>query len=71
LKDILARHFLDARFAEAETATGALDHIRSKPWDILVLDVTIPGRGGLEILKEAKKLLAKKDEENPAEIPAP
>ena len=56
LRDILARHFADARFAEAETATGALEHIRTRAWDIMVLDVTIPGRGGLEILKEVKKL---------------
>jgi len=56
LKDILARHFLDARFGEAETAESALEHVRNRAWDIMVLDVTMPGRNGLEILKEVKKV---------------
>jgi len=56
LKDILATHFVDARFGESDTAEATLEHVRNKAWDIMVLDVTMPGRGGLEILKEVKKL---------------
>ena len=54
LKDILVRHFPDARFGEAETAQAALKLAWKRSWDIMVLDVRMPGRSGLEILNEVK-----------------
>ncbi len=54
LKDILVRHFPDARFGEAETAQAALKLAWKRSWDIMLLDVRMPGRSGLEILKEVK-----------------
>jgi DNA-binding NarL/FixJ family response regulator len=40
--------------AEASTGEDALDLVRARPFDIVILDVTMPGRGGLDILKELK-----------------
>jgi two-component system, NarL family, invasion response regulator UvrY len=40
---------------EARNAHEALVLIRSRPCDCLILDVSLPGRGGLEILKEVKQ----------------
>ena len=44
---------------EATNSQEVLEHIMAKPWDVLVLDITMPGRSGLDILKEVKKLAPK------------
>lgn len=59
LKLILADHFNQADFGEASTAQEALALVLKEDWDVLVLDVTLPGRGGLEVLKEIKQVRPK------------
>ena len=54
LKQILAEEFKRAVFGEAGDAQEALRLVWKQPWDIVILDVTMPGRGGLEVLKEIK-----------------
>jgi DNA-binding NarL/FixJ family response regulator len=44
---------------EAETGDKALELVRSRSFDVVILDIAMPGRGGLEILHELKA-------ENPA-----
>ncbi|MGA2642041.1 MAG: response regulator transcription factor [Spirochaetia bacterium] len=44
---------------EAATGQEALELVRSKPFDVVILDIAMPGRGGLDILRELKA-------ENPA-----
>ncbi len=39
---------------EAVNGQDALDQIRLGGWDVLVLDITMPGRSGFDILKELK-----------------
>jgi DNA-binding NarL/FixJ family response regulator len=39
---------------EAVNSQEALDQVRVGGWDVLVLDVTMPGRSGFDILKELK-----------------
>lgn len=39
---------------EAVNGQDALDQLRLGGWDVLVLDITMPGRGGFDILKELK-----------------
>jgi two-component system, NarL family, invasion response regulator UvrY len=56
LRETLRNEFPKASFGEARTADEALDHIREKEWDLTVLDISMPGRTGLEILKEIKSL---------------
>ena len=55
LKLILADHFRNAVFGEARNASEALNCIWKTKWDVVVLDVTMPGRSGLEVLKEIKR----------------
>src|SRR5439155_16338525 len=55
LKQILADEFKRATFGEARNAQEALDLIWKEPWDIVVLDITLPGRSGLEVLREIKR----------------
>ena len=59
LKLILADHFKKAVFGEARNAQEALDHLAHEKWDVAVLDITMPGRSGLEVLKEMKRLRPK------------
>src|SRR5512147_1096185 len=37
---------------EASTGTEALDQLRAKPWDLVILDIYMPDRSGLDILKQ-------------------
>ena len=59
LKLILADHFKKAVFGQARNATEALARIAKEHWDVLVLDITMPGRSGLEILQDVKRLRPK------------
>src|SRR3954471_3180056 len=55
LRQILADDFKKAAFGEASTGQEALSKVWKENWDVVVLDITMPGRGGLEVLKEIKK----------------
>lgn len=55
LKQILAEEFTKAVFGEATNAQEAIELVWKEPWDVVVLDITMPGRSGLEVLKEIKK----------------
>ena len=55
LKQILADEFKRATFGEARNAQEALDLVWKETWDVVVLDITMPGRSGLEVLREIKK----------------
>ncbi|HAL73303.1 MAG: response regulator transcription factor [Verrucomicrobiota bacterium] len=41
-------------FGEAGTYQEAQDMMAAQPWDVVILDVTIPGRNGLDFLAEMK-----------------
>ena len=56
LRLILADHFKKAVFGEARNAQEALGRIAKDKWDVLVLDVTMPGRSGLEVLRDIKQI---------------
>jgi two-component system, NarL family, invasion response regulator UvrY len=55
LKQILAEDFKKATFGEARNAQEALNKVWKENWDVVVLDITMPGRSGLEVLREIKK----------------
>ncbi|HYQ95961.1 MAG TPA: response regulator transcription factor [Candidatus Eisenbacteria bacterium] len=40
---------------EAATAREVLEKVRRKPWDVVVLDIDLPDRSGLDILRELKQ----------------
>ena len=54
LTDILGRALPGASFGEAGSGPQALESLRKGHWDAVVLDVTMPGRSGLELLKDIK-----------------
>jgi two-component system invasion response regulator UvrY len=55
LKQILADAFKRAVFGEAANSQEALERVWKDPWDVVILDLTMPGRSGLEVLKEIKR----------------
>jgi len=55
LKQILADEYKRASFGEARNAQEALDLVWKNNWDVVILDITMPGRSGLEVLREIKR----------------
>ncbi len=41
--------------AEAEDGQTVLNRVRAEPWDVLVLDLSMPDRSGLDILKDVRR----------------
>jgi len=55
LQQILEEEFPEAQFGGAGTTGETLECLHQHPWDILVLDVFMPGRSGLEVLQEVRQ----------------
>lgn len=56
LKQILAETTDIVVAGEATNGREALEKVQQHHWDAVVLDITMPGRSGLEILKDIKHL---------------
>ena len=54
LKRILDDEFEGATFGEARHSQEALDLVSRERWDLVILDVDLPGRGGLDVLKQMR-----------------
>jgi len=59
LQEILTRTFAGMDIALASDSQQALCLLRVQEWDLVLLDINMPGRGGLEVLEESKRLQAK------------
>jgi len=59
LKEILVRELRDVICGEAGTAQEVLSQVQKQDWDVVILDVTMPGRSGLDVLKDLKALRPK------------
>jgi DNA-binding NarL/FixJ family response regulator len=55
LKQILADEISGASFGEAGDAGETLEQLRKQSWDVLVLDINMPGRNGFEVLAEVRR----------------
>jgi two-component system invasion response regulator UvrY len=55
LKEVLQSSFRDVIFGEAESGAEAVRKGTCEKWDVVVLDVSLPDRNGLEVLKELRK----------------
>jgi two-component system invasion response regulator UvrY len=52
LRQILADAFPKTIFGEANNGIEALTQVTKQRWDIVLLDITMPGKSGLDVLKE-------------------
>ncbi len=55
LKELLTENGNETFVGEAQTSQEALELIQRQNWDMVVLDIAMPGRGGLDVLKEIKQ----------------
>ena len=55
LKNTLEAEAGIGAIGEAATSQEAIELVRHQPWDAVVLDIGLPGRGGLEVLKDVRR----------------
>ena len=55
LRQILAEEWPEATFGEARNGIEALALAEKDAWDVVLLDITMPGRNGLDVLKELRQ----------------
>jgi two-component system, NarL family, invasion response regulator UvrY len=54
IKQILKNVYPDMQFDEATNSHEVAEKINADSWDVIILDINMPGRNGLDILKELK-----------------
>lgn len=59
LKEILMRELDEVTCGEAEDAQQALMEVQSHAWDLVILDITMPGRSGLDLLGDLQRMQPK------------
>lgn len=57
LKQILMESIPESVFGDASNGEEALRRARTEPWDVVVLDMSLPDRSGLDVLKELRREL--------------
>ena len=55
LREILADAFSGSQFSEASDGDQVLTQLINSQHDLLLLDINMPGRNGLEVLKDVKR----------------
>jgi DNA-binding NarL/FixJ family response regulator len=55
LKHIMEGHYGAVTFGDARDGPEALERIWKEPWDLVLLDIHMPGRNGLDVLREIRK----------------
>ncbi len=53
---LLLEQYPQAQITEASNGQEALQHIMNSTWSIILLDVSMPGRNGIEVLKQIRSL---------------
>lgn len=55
LKEILTSEIQEVICGEAKNAQEVLDEVEHHNWDLVILDISMPGRSGLDVLKELRQ----------------
>lgn len=56
LRQILLDYFKDAVIEEVADAESLIEKIMSAPWDVVISDINMPGRSGLDALKQIRSI---------------
>lgn len=55
LTRILMEAFENAVFGQAQNGAELFKHLHQQAWDIVIMDISMPGRSGLELLRDLKR----------------
>ena len=56
VRELLEEEQLCSEISEVRSGEEALEAVRRQPWDLMILDIALPDKHGLEVLKETKLL---------------
>ncbi|SDU19720.1 two component transcriptional regulator, LuxR family [Verrucomicrobium sp. GAS474] len=56
LRGLLSEEFPGAQFGEASDGNQAYTQVVQKKWDVAILDVSMGGRGGLDVIKDIRRI---------------
>ena len=56
LKQILLLHFPSSTFEESSTAEDVVSKIAVSEYDVVICDLSMPGRSGLDVMKQVKEI---------------
>ena len=59
LKDILSQHLGRLKITEARDGREATECLGREVWDLILLDINLPGRSGLDVLRDARQVCPK------------
>lgn len=59
LRETLAEIFPKVTFGEAKTAQETVELVRRHDWHVVILDISMPGKSGLDILDDLRRLRPK------------
>jgi two-component system invasion response regulator UvrY len=59
LKETIGESFPKVTFGEAKTAQETVECVRRQDWEIVILDISMPGKSGLDILDDVRRLRPK------------
>ncbi len=54
LVQLIKEEFYEAEIAEATDSNEVYEKVKEKIWDVILLDISMPGRNGLDILKQLR-----------------
>ena len=54
VKQILLEQFVGSSFGETQDSRETLERVSKQNWDLLLLDINMPGRGGIDLIKQIR-----------------
>jgi DNA-binding NarL/FixJ family response regulator len=55
VRQILQEYLPDVNLGEATSGEAALEQVQNHEWDLVILDLGLPGKSGLEVLKQLRE----------------
>jgi DNA-binding NarL/FixJ family response regulator len=55
IMSLLREHLPDPEFGEAGSSREGFAAILNQPWDLVIVDISMPGRNGLELLQDIRR----------------
>jgi DNA-binding NarL/FixJ family response regulator len=56
IRRILTHAFSDFTVAEAETGEQAIEFSQASAWDLIILDLSLPGLSGLDVIRDVRRV---------------